>query len=173
MISPRQLSHQLRNMQTDHLQRRRWLVGLSLLGTAVGGIVSLYQMGMIRRLPDPPIPVFDSSRVDASDYAYKRLETPDAFMMITSYALTAWLAAAGSKDRAEQRPALPIALLAKVALDALVTLQLTREEWAENKALCAYCQVATLASLASIPLAWPEAASALKALRGDKHATLA
>jgi uncharacterized membrane protein len=167
MITPRQLSQQLRTMQTEHLQRRRWLVGLSLVGTAMGGIVALYQMGIVRRLPDPPIPLFDSSRVDASDYAYKRLETPDAFMMIANYAITAWLAGAGGKDRDVQRPALPIALLTKVALDALITLQLTREEWAENKALCTYCQVATLASLASLPLAWPEAHSAINALRGE------
>ena len=34
-------------------------------------------MGMIGRLPSAPSRFFDPNRVDASDYAYKRLQTPD------------------------------------------------------------------------------------------------
>jgi len=38
------------------------------------------------------------------------------------------------------------------------------EEWKDNRALCAYCQAATLVSLASFVLALPEAGRALRAL---------
>jgi hypothetical protein len=48
-----------------------------MLGSAVAQIVSLYQTGIIKKLPDPPIPIFDSDKVDASDYAYKRMNSPD------------------------------------------------------------------------------------------------
>jgi uncharacterized membrane protein len=165
-MHPRQLSHELREGRSDDLTRRRWVIGLSLLGAAMGQLVSLYQTGIIRRLPDPPVRIFDSSRVDASDYAYKRLQTPDGVMMVASYALTAWLAAAGGEGRARQLPALPLALGLKTLGDTAVALELAREEWAENKALCAYCQVATFASLASVALALPEAIRAGRALLG-------
>ncbi|WP_264776076.1 vitamin K epoxide reductase family protein [Deinococcus aetherius] len=159
-MDPTQLSRELREAHTPDLHRRRWIVGLSLLGVAMGQVVSLYQTGILKDLPDPPGP-FDSARVDASDYAYKRLQTPDALMMVVSYGATAWLAAAGGKDRATDLPLLPVAMGLKILGDTLTAVELGREEWRDNKALCAYCQVATLASLASIPLAFPETRRAL------------
>lgn len=158
----RLLSRELRLGTGPDLKRRRWVLGLSLLGTLAGQIVLLFQMGLVRRLPDPPGP-FDSSRVDASDYGYSRLQTPDAALMLVSYGVTAALAAAGGRDRASATPALPVALAAKTAWDSVSAVKLGQEEWAQNKALCAYCQMATVASLASFALALPEA---LRAIRG-------
>jgi uncharacterized membrane protein len=168
MPTPRQLSRDLRLGESPDLTRRRWIVGLSLLGTAAGQLVGLFQTGIVPRLPDPPSDLFDSSRVDASDYAYSRLQTPDAFVMIATYAVTAGLAAAGGKDRAREQPWLPIATLAKTLYDSYVTLNLAREEWRDNRALCAYCQAATLASLASAALAVPEAVKAVRNLQADQ-----
>jgi hypothetical protein len=164
-MNPRQLSHELRTAVTADLTRRRWIIGLSLVGAAMGQIVTLYQTGIIGHLPDPPLSLFDSDRVDASDYAYRRLSSPDAPLMLINYGVTAALAAAGGKDRAERQPLLPIALGLKTLIDALGALELGREEWSENKALCAYCQIATLCSLAAAALAIPEARAAIAALR--------
>ncbi|WP_019587112.1 vitamin K epoxide reductase family protein [Deinococcus apachensis] len=168
-MDPTQLSRELREARTPDLHRRRWIIGLSLLGAAMGQIVTLYQTGIIRRLPDPPLRIFDSSRVDASDYGYKRLNTPDAVMMVVSYGATAWLAAAGGKDRASNLPLLPVMMGLKILGDAATAVELGREEWRENKALCAYCQVATIASLASLPLAFPEMRRALANLLGRRN----
>lgn len=118
-------------------------------------------MGVLRRLPDLPSRHFDATRVDASDYGYKRMQTPDELLMIATYAFTAILAGAGGRDRARTQPLLPIALAAKTAYDSYVAVKLAREEWAENRALCGYCQTATIASFASAALALPEAARAL------------
>jgi len=85
--------------------------------------------------------------------------------MVASYAVTAWLAAAGGKDRAEQLPFVPIALGLKTVYDTAIALELAREEWCDNRALCEYCQVATLASAASVALVVPEALRAVRALR--------
>jgi hypothetical protein len=159
---PRLLSRELRLGTGPDLRRRRWILGLSLLGTLAAQIVTLFQMGLVRRLPDPPGP-FDSSRVDASDYGYSRLQTPDGALMLVTYGITAALAASGGRDRAETMPALPLALAAKTGWDSYTALKLGQEEWAENRALCAYCQMATLASLASFVLALPEAVRAAKA----------
>lgn len=170
-LPPAQLSRELRLASGPDLRRRRWILGLSLLGTLMAQIVSLYQMGLLRRLPDPPVGPFDASKVDASDYAYKRLGMPDGLLMLLTYGVTAALAAAGGRDRAEREPALPLAMAAKTGWDSVTTLRLAREEWAENRALCAYCQVATLASLASFALALPEAGRALGRVTGQVAAT--
>lgn len=164
--SPTQLSRELRLGATPDLQRRRGTLGLSMVGVAAGVIVGLYQTGVLRHLPDLPLPRLDADRVDASDYAYKRFRTPDGLMMIVSYGLTACLAGAGGADRARRAPLLPLVAAGKVLGDAFFALKLGREEWAENKALCWYCQGATLASLASVPLVLPEARKALRHLFG-------
>lgn len=166
MPTPAELSRDLRLRTDPDLRRRRWMVGLSLFGVAIGQVVALYQTGIIRRLPDPPVGPFDSERVNASDYAYKRMQVPDAFLMVGTYAVTAALAAAGGQHRAERQPLLPLALAAKTLFDVGTNLKLAQEEWADNGALCAYCQTASLVSIASLALALPEAARGLRSLLG-------
>jgi uncharacterized membrane protein len=168
-MDPTQLSRELRKADTPHLNRRRWIVGLSVLGTAMAQIVSLYQTGILKRLPDPPVKIFDSDRVDASDYAYSRFNSPDAPMMLMGYGMTAWLASMGGKNRARNTPIIPILMGLKILGDTALALELGREEWKENQALCAYCQVATIASLASLVLALPEVVEAAQHLLGDSQ----
>jgi uncharacterized membrane protein len=164
-LPPAQLSHELRLETSPDLIRRRWGIGLSLVGAAIGGVITAYQTGLIKRLPDIlPGRIWDAERVDASDYAYKRLQTPDATMMLGTYAVTAGIIAAGGKDRAEQAPVLPIAAALKAVFDFVTCVKLGREEWAENKALCSWCQVATLVSAATVALTLPEAVRASRAL---------
>ena len=163
--TPTELSAYLRHGRDPELRRRRAVVGLSLLGAAMGQVVAAYQTGLLRRLPDPPGP-FDSDRVDASRYAYARARTPDGLMMVVSYGVTAWLAGAGGGARAERSPVLSLLAAGKVAADTVLAVELGREEWRENRALCAYCQVATVASAVSLALALPEARRALRTLRG-------
>ncbi len=170
MTSPARLSDELRNASSPDLRRRRWVVGLSLLGSAIGQIVALYQVGIVKRLPDPPGRLFDSTRVNASTYAYKRLQMPDAVLMIGTYAATAALAAAGGKDRAARTPWLPVALAAKTLFDVGTNLKLAREEWQVNGALCAYCQTASALSLASAALAVPEGVRGAGALLRRRRA---
>ena len=74
-MDPRTLSHQLRKETTPDLTRRRWIVGLNLLGVSMGQLVSLYQMGIISRLPDPPGTLFNATKVDASTYAWAMIVT--------------------------------------------------------------------------------------------------
>lgn len=162
--APSVLSHELRLASSGDLRRRRSIIALSLAGAAIGAIVGAYQTGLIRHLPDPPMGPFDSDRVDASDYAYKRLGVPDGLLMTITYAVTAALAGAGGAGRAENTPMLPVALAAKTLYDAVTTIKLAREEWADNRALCAYCQLATVASFVSAALALPEASRALRTL---------
>lgn len=169
-MDPTRLSEYLREGDDPELRRRRWVIGLSVLGTTAGQLVALYQTGIIKHLPDPPSGgLFDSDRVDASEYAYSRFSSPDAPLMIITYGVTAWLAGAGGPDRPRNAPWLPIAMAAKTLYDAATTVKLAREEWQDNRAFCAYCQTATLASFASVAFALPEAVRATRRLlgRGD------
>ncbi len=85
LLSPPRLSHELREATGPDITRRRWDIGLSLAGVVIGGVVSAYQTGLIKRLPDIlPGKVFDAEQVDASDYAYETLQMPDALQMIVT-----------------------------------------------------------------------------------------
>jgi len=175
-MEPQQLSQELRQGKNPHMSRRRAIIGLSMLGGSMGQLVTLYQTGIVSHLPDPPgQQLFDADRVDASNYAYNKLNSPDGPIMVANYAITAWLAAAGGLDRARRNPLLPIAMGIKLVLDGVTNVELAREEWSENKAFCEYCQVATVCSIASIVLAVPEVMTAVRTLLGrrDKNAEAA
>lgn len=164
-VPPAELSRELRQETSPDLTRRRWAIGLSFAGVLIGKVVGAYQTGLIKRLPDVlPGKIFDAEKVDASNYAYKRMQTPDAMLMMITYSATAALAAAGGKDRARENPALPLAFAGKAAYDLATALRLAKEEWQENRKLCSWCQLATLASAATLALSLPEAARAARQL---------
>ncbi len=162
-LPPNQLSRELREETSSDLTRRRWAIGFSFAGVLIGKVVGAYQTGIIKKLPDIlPGRIWNAEKVDASDYAYKRLQVPDATLMIVTYGATAALAAAGGKDRARQNPALPIAAAAKAGFDLATCLKLAQEEWSENKAFCSWCQLATLISAATLALLLPEPVKAAR-----------
>lgn len=159
------VSDDLRRGTGDLLQRRRRLVGLSLASIGALGAVAAYQSGVVRHLPEPPLPGLDADAVDASGEAYQQLKTPDAALGVLSSAVTLVLAGMGDRHRATERPWLPLALAAKVGLDAAGGLFLTVEQGSKHRRFCGWCLTATLAYLAMVPQALPEARVALGALR--------
>ncbi len=162
------VSDDLRRRVTPHLRRRRRQTVLTLGATATMGVISLYQTGILRHLPDPPLPGLDSDKVDASGEAYQYLKTPDAALGLASYAATLALAGMGSGRRAEERPWIPLALAAKVGLDTVSALYLTVEQGSKHRRFCSWCLVATGLSAAMVPQVLPEARTAWGHLRGHK-----
>jgi uncharacterized membrane protein len=124
-------------------------------------VIALYQLGILRSVPEPPARRFDSDSITGSAKAYSLLATPDAVLAMGSYAVTMTLAAMGSPDRVNEQPLLPIALAAKVGVDAVVAAKYTLDEWMNHGALCFWCLVAAAATFASVPLVIREARSAL------------
>ncbi|MFZ6013754.1 MAG: vitamin K epoxide reductase, partial [Bacteroidota bacterium] len=61
----------LRDKQSDDLDRRRKIITLSAIGLLDFSIISLYQTGVIKKLPDFRLPIFDSNKVNASKEAYQ------------------------------------------------------------------------------------------------------
>lgn len=83
------------------------------------GLITLYQMGIVCPLPEPPLPRLNADEVDAAPEAYTLLKTPDAALGLASYAMTTVLVAMADQDRAEREPWIPLALAAKVGDDTL------------------------------------------------------
>lgn len=164
-MTPEQLSRQLREDDDHYLGQRRGIIACGLAAAASMGLIMLYQIGIIKHLPEPPLPGFDADKVDASEEAYSYLQTPDAFIGLGSYALTMGLAAMGAKNRAATQPWIPLALLAKTTADAGQAAKLTVDQWTRHKAFCFWCLVAAAATFAALPLAVTEALKAAGQLR--------
>ena len=140
------LSETWRTGETDSLRRRRRAAATALASTTVMAGLSLYQLGVIRRLPELPVPGFDANRVDASAQAYQLLAAPDATLGAVSYAATAALAALGGKD-----PPLGLSALAagKAAFDLGWAAKLTLDQATKHRAACSWCLLATSLTIAT------------------------
>lgn len=165
LMDPGTLSRELRLESSRFLGLRRKVLGTSLVASGAMAMISLYQMGIIRHLPEPPFPYLNADEVDAAAEAYAIFETPDAVLGLASYAATAWLAAAGGEDRWRTRSWLPLALAGKAAGDAIFGSKLTVDQWTKHRAFCFWCLLGASASIASVPLAIPEARAALRHMR--------
>ncbi|PPK98158.1 vitamin K epoxide reductase family protein [Kineococcus xinjiangensis] len=159
------VSDALRRGAGPYLDRRRRTAALALAAISAFVPVAAYQSGVLRHLPDPPLPGLDSDAVDASGEAYNGWKTPDAALGIASYAVTLALAGMGSADRATSRPWIPLALAAKVGVDVASALYLSAEQVTKHKKLCTYCTVASAFTVAMLPQVLPEARAAWRSWR--------
>lgn len=164
--APLTLSQELRGGQEHHLRQRRAVVALALVSSGAMAVISLYQMGLIRHLPEPPLPVFNADRIDASAGAYSRLATPDALLGLGSYAATAVLAGMGGARRAHETPWMPLALAAKMGFDVGQAVRLSVQQWRGYRQFCFWCLTAAAATFAAAPQVVPEAWAAARALLG-------
>jgi len=163
-MTPDLLGKELREGSGEFLTRRRAIVALSLANVASLGLIALYQVGIIAHVPEPTLPRFDADKVNGSADAYAILEMPDAILGLGSYAVTMALAAMGPADRAQSRPWVPLALAAKVLFDTAQAGRLAVNELTKQQAFCLWCLLTAGATLATVPLAVPEARAALRAL---------
>lgn len=159
-MNPTRLSYELRISDGGCLKQRRAIAGLSLVAIAAMGVISLYQLGLVKHLPQPPLPKLNADKVDASAEAYSRFNTPDAVLGLGNYAATLGLAAMGGKQRAKTQRVVPLALAAKTAFDAYQGVRLVIDQTVKQKAYCIWCLVAAAASVAMLPFAIPEARAA-------------
>ncbi len=164
-MTPEELSRALREGDEPFLQKRRWIVGLSLFNIVAMGAISLFQMGILKHVPEIHLPGEDADKINGSAQAYEILQTPDAVLAIGSYAATAALAAMGPPDRARTLPWAALGMGVKALADAAFSIKLLIDQPTKYKAYCSWCVTGALATLAVVPLALPEARAAWERLR--------
>lgn len=163
--TPRQLRMEIRNDRSRNMQLRRGVTAVSLLGIATMAATTLLQMGVFRRLPDPPIGNFDTRKVNTSDEAYS-YGGPDSPVNILAHAVNLLIASTGSPERARKFPWLPIMAAAVEAPQTAVAAKYLFHQMPKvDKAWCPYCIVDALTHFATFGLLLPEAREALGNLR--------
>ncbi|MFN2454467.1 MAG: vitamin K epoxide reductase family protein [Pyrinomonadaceae bacterium] len=159
-----QLRRELQEGDTDDLRRRRAIIGLSLLGVGAMAAVSLFQTGMVKHLPDPPLESFNSDKVNSSETAYM-MGVPDGTVSLASLAANVPLAAFGGIRRAEEQPLVPLIVAGKAAVEAVVAGWYFYQMPTKEKAWCGYCITGALVNFGICALSLPEAMRALNAVK--------
>lgn len=151
----------LRNGISKSLKRRRKIITLSAVGLIDFSIISLYQVGVIKKLPDLPGKIFDSNKVNASEDAYM-MGVPDGPVSAGLYTLNMILAAYGGGEKAG-RPMWSDILLSGVALaNAGGAVYYLKNMITKQKKACPYCILGAGLNFAIVPYAFQELKSSLQ-----------
>lgn len=151
------IRNELRDGNSKPLDARRKVILLSALGLVDFSIISLYQTGILRHLPDPPHPIFDSDTINASEEAYQ-FGAPDGPVSAVAYATTMVLASAGGSEKTGRKPAIDLALGATVAGNALGAIYYLYKMIFEQKKICPYCVTGAAINIASAIIIAPTVA---------------
>lgn len=149
------IRNELRHGQSPSLNRRRKIGLLSAIGLIDFAIISLYQIGVIRHLPDLPARIFDSDTVNASEKAYK-MHLPDGTTGTALYATNLMLCSFGGSNKTGRSPWLSAALGLTVAGGALGALDYLFDMTFKQKKVCLYCVTGAAVNFLMVPLAWKE-----------------
>lgn len=161
--SERSLKSELRHSNEPESQRRRAIIEVSLGGIAAMAAVTALQTGIVKHLPDPPLPGFDSDRVNTSRTAYP-FGIPDGAISLLSFAANIPLAAWGGGGRAKTAPWLPLLASGKALIEAGIAGWYFYQMPKKEKAWCGYCITGAIASLTVAALTLPEAFRSAKIL---------
>jgi uncharacterized membrane protein len=116
----------------------------SLAAAAILGLLSSYQLGLLRRLPDAPVWWADADLIDGSGEAYWIGSMADAPLGVATFALTVVLA---------RRPRRTRLWRAKTAVDAAYSVLLAVEQPVRYGRLCLWCQGVTAFAVSAYVLA--------------------
>lgn len=169
-LSADQLGRELRAGSGPFLRRRRKIIGLTFFSCGVLSYIALYQMGMVKRLPQPRWQGLNAEKVNGSAQAYSILAIPDALLGLASYAATACLAGLGPENRWQTHPLMPIGMGLKMIADAAFVGKLTVDESRKYRAFSLWSVLAAAATFTALPLAIPETKAALRQIAGGEHA---
>ena len=118
----------------------RLVIGSCCVALATLAPVALYQAGILPRLPDPPLRVFDSQRITTSGEGHP-FGIPDGWLGLASFGATLVLAILARRHRTAKK-----LLGAKLTLDAsAAAFNATRQVVSFGK-LCSWCTGTALAA---------------------------
>lgn len=161
------IREELLSGESDDLRRRRKLIALSALGLVDFSIISLYQTGVIKKLPDIPHPLFDSNKVNTAPDAYM-MGAPDGPISAVVYASTMVLASAGGDEDSGRKPILDVMLGGAVAGNAAGAAYYLYNMVFKQKKICLYCVTGAVINFASAAVVAPVFMKSLKKLLGKR-----
>lgn len=138
----------LRQDARPDTENRRKIAALATVGLVDFSLISLYQLGYIKHLPDLPGKIFDSDKVNASEEAVL-LGLPDGVVSLGMYAATIFLTAVGSTSRKSSRWAdwlLGGIVLGQAAGGAYYLYNMATVQ----KKICPYCVTGALVNFAAV-----------------------
>ncbi|MFP2908382.1 vitamin K epoxide reductase family protein [Pyxidicoccus sp. 3LFB2] len=149
------IRQELREGRSPSLTRRRRVAKLAAVGLADFAVISLYQLGAVKRLPDLPGKWWDSNGVNAARTAYA-LGVPDGPLGAIHYGVTLALAAVGGSRRTGRSRVWDVLLGGAVLGGAGAALYYLWDMAFKERRACAYCLVGAALNLGMVPLLWPE-----------------
>ena len=150
-----------REERLPSLRRRRTIAALAAAGMADFALISLYQLGLVRHLPDPPGRLFASDQVNSSHKAFA-MGVPDGTTGALLYAGTLVLAAFGGTRETGRRPLWSLLLGGAVAAGVVGALDYLRDMIFKQERACPYCLMGAALNFAMVPCVVPEVLSALQ-----------
>jgi uncharacterized membrane protein len=162
------IKKELTKGKSASLHRRRLIALLSATGAVNHSFISLYQMGVINKLPDLPGSAFDANKVSASKNAYK-LGIPDGPLGLGMYATNVILASAMGSHRTGRSPWFDFLLAGAVVASVGGTLDYLYGLFSRQKKASPYCLASAALNFAMLPLAIREAQESYLLMRGDNY----
>ncbi|GAB3203978.1 putative membrane protein [Pontibacter aydingkolensis] len=138
----------IRNDKSIATESRRDIAALAALGLLDFSLISLFQMGKIKQLPDLPGKIFDTHKVNTSKEAML-LGMPDGVISLGGYAATIFLAMAATRYKKQSR-VLDLALAGVVLGQAVGATYYLKSMASEQKRACIYCLAGAVLNFASL-----------------------
>lgn len=129
---------ELRKRENPELTRKRQIAVLAGIGLIDFIIISFYQLGIIKRLPDVPGKYFDSNYVNASREAYK-MGVPDGPVSALVYTLILVLIGVKGTERSGRKSIWDLLLGGAITANAGGAAQYLYVMFFKQKRICLYC----------------------------------
>ena len=138
----------IRRDKTDAAEYRRQIAASSALGLIDFSLISLFQLGYIKSLPDLPGKVFDTEKVNSSKDAVL-LGLPDGVISLGAYTATILLATAATRFKKQSRM-LDVLMGGIVLGQAAGAAQYLYKMAFVQKRVCIYCVAGAAINFASL-----------------------
>ncbi|MFD2999575.1 vitamin K epoxide reductase family protein [Pontibacter toksunensis] len=138
----------IREDNTEITRYRRLIAAQSALGLIDFSLISLFQLGFIKSMPDLPGKVFDTEKVNSSQDAVL-LGMPDGFVSLGAYTATMLLATAATRFKKQSR-ILDVAMGAVILGQAAGAAQYLYKMAFVQKKVCIYCVAGAVINFSSL-----------------------
>lgn len=148
MKQEKSIIDKIRKNNSEAAEYRRQIAALSALGLVDFSLISLFQLGFIKNMPDLPGEVFDTEKVNSSKDAVL-LGMPDGVISLGAYTATILLATAATRFKKQSR-VLDVAMGGIVLGQVAGAAQYLYKMAFVQKKVCIYCVAGAAINFAAL-----------------------